>query len=76
MDDGKQTVEGVTESQVQTALPKSEGGRILVVRGKKKGSVGKLMSRDKQAGRATVRFDEELDYVSVDLDDIAEYHPH
>ncbi len=68
-------LQGVRESQVQTALPRGEGGRVVVVRGARKGHVGRLMQRDKAASTALIKLDEELEFVSVDLDDIAEYVP-
>ena len=89
MDEGKTPVEGVRESHVQTALPKQSASsaslavadgstgygsaRVLVVRGVRRGQIGRLMARDKEKGTALIKLDEELEYITVDLDDIAEY---
>ena len=70
---GNSTVSGVKEKWLSTALPK-KGGRIMVVKGQNRGSVGVLLKRDKKRERATVQLDEGQDgeTLVVGYDDVSE----
>jgi len=65
-------VDGVSQSQVDTALPKP-GGRVMVVRGPEAGLVGKLLERDGRKDRATVELAQDLRVARFRYDDVAEY---
>lgn len=73
VDDGRsrRIVEGVAQSQLDTALPK-RGGRVMIVRGSLRGNRGRLTDRDSRRSRATVEMDDTLEVLTFDYDDLAE----
>ena len=70
---GKKTLSNVKEAWLSTALPK-KGGRIMVVKGQQRGSVGVLLKRDKKREQATVQLDTTKDGTTtvVGYDDLSE----
>lgn len=72
MDGSGKVVEGVTQRNVETALPKA-GGKVRVLAGEYKGEVGQLLERDSSTGRGVVRLDSELTSVVISFDDMAEW---
>eukprot|EP01064_Diplonema_japonicum_P016720 TRINITY_DN2473_c1_g3_i1.p1 TRINITY_DN2473_c1_g3~~TRINITY_DN2473_c1_g3_i1.p1 ORF type:complete len:363 (+),score=44.84 TRINITY_DN2473_c1_g3_i1:48-1136(+) len=49
-------LEGVTESEVETVIPREPGAKLLVLTGKKKGQEGMLVKRQKEKEKVVVRF--------------------
>jgi G patch domain/KOW motif-containing protein len=66
------TLEGVAQSQLETALPKS-GGTVAVLAGPRKGELATLMERDAEAGRATVQMRDDMAVLRLAFDEVAEY---
>lgn len=62
---------GMKEKHLETALPK-EGGRIKVVAGPRRGRTGHLVRRDKADQSVLARLDDDLDLLSLPMDDVAE----
>jgi G patch domain/KOW motif-containing protein len=63
----------ITESQLETVVPRNEGCPILVVAGKFRGKVGRLLHRSKNSDYAAVELLDEADVQKLHFDDIAEY---
>eukprot|EP00667_Euglena_gracilis_P008434 EG_transcript_8538 len=67
-------VDGVTEDQLETIVPKQAGQSVMVVRGKYRGRVARLHSRDSTKERCVLQIDTHVesmpfDNVCVFLDD-------
>jgi len=71
MDGDRKIIEGVKEKYVETALPKV-GGRVRVLRGEHKGTVGALVERNSDTSMALVQT-EDSDMLRISFDDIAEW---
>jgi G patch domain/KOW motif-containing protein len=69
---GRVTLDGVAQSQLETALPKS-GGTVAVLAGPRKGELATLMERDAEAGRATVQMRDDKAVLRLAFDEVAEY---
>ncbi len=69
---GRVTLEGVAQSQLETALPKC-GGTVAVLAGPRKGELATLMERDAEAGRATVQMRDDMSVLRLAFDEVAEY---
>eukprot|EP01018_Ginkgo_biloba_P012885 Gb_22526 [translate_table: standard] len=72
MDENGEVVQGVKQDILETALPK-RGGLILVVDGKHKGILGKLVERDSDKGVGLVQKEDNCEMVTLRLDYIAEF---
>eukprot|EP00756_Hemistasia_phaeocysticola_P036635 Hpha_TRINITY_DN16652_c3_g15::TRINITY_DN16652_c3_g15_i1::g.181856::m.181856/K13101/GPKOW; G patch domain and KOW motifs-containing protein len=57
---GGETLDNVLESQVETVIPKAAGSGVMIVKGKKAGKRGTMMSRDKAAQEVSVTLDDSL----------------
>ena len=64
-------VAGVPQSALETALPRGEGGRVLIVRGAHRGRSGSLLARGERG--AAVQLGGDMEVVKVGLDDVAAY---
>ena len=71
MDDGS-LLDRVPERYLETALPKT-GGRVLVLAGKHKLVKGQLLERDSKKGRGVVQVYEDMNVLTLSLDDMAEW---
>ena len=70
---GGEIVRVVPVAGLQTALPKA-GGRVLMVRGPRRGQQGVLVSRSSASGSGVVRLSGGgRDGTTVSLDDVAEW---
>lgn len=65
-------LERVPERYLETALPKA-GGNVIVLTGSHKYEKGKLLERNSDKGRGVVQLYEDMNVVTLSLDDIAEY---
>jgi G patch domain and KOW motifs-containing protein len=70
-DDDGRILDGLTEADVETALPKP-GGRAVVVYGPHKGAKGSLLERSSSKNRVVLQLDEDLSVVTLTLDDVTE----
>jgi len=71
-DEGK-LVENIRTDKVETLIPKKDGGRVMVVRGERKGDVGQVIGRDKVKYLATVQLYQSEEVVTLDYDYVCEY---
>ena len=71
-DEGK-LVENIRTDKVETLIPKKDGGRVMVVRGERKGEIGQVIGRDKGKYMATVQLYQSEDVLSLDYDSVCEY---
>lgn len=71
-DEGK-LVENIRTDKVETLIPKKDGGRVMVVRGDRKGEIGQVIARDKVKYKATVQLYQSEDVLSLDYDSVCEY---
>ncbi|GLJ56138.1 hypothetical protein SUGI_1205120 [Cryptomeria japonica] len=72
MDENGVVVQGVKQDDLETALPK-RGGLVMVVEGKQRGVVGKLLERDSDKGVGLVRKEDTYETLTLSLDHIAEF---
>ena len=68
-----ETITDVSQAQLETVVPRSEGSRVLVVRGVSRGERARLLSRNATAGAAAVQLTGDLTVHKVGFDDISEY---
>ena len=73
VDGSGETVQGVSEGQLETLVPKGEGTRVMVLRGSLKWQKGKLLQRNADTGIAAVQLTADFSIVKLPLDDISEY---
>ena len=59
--------------KLETLIPKSESGVVMVVRGENCGQVGRIVARDKSRYVATVQLVLTDDVLSTDYDNICQY---
>ena len=71
--DGQKIITDVRQRQLETVVPKLEGTPVLVLLGKFRGRVGRLLKRNSSTGLAAVQFSSDLSVHKLYLDDIAEY---
>jgi G patch domain/KOW motif-containing protein len=71
MDNGT-LLENVPERYLETALPKA-GGRVIILKGPLRLSLGKLLERNTDCDRGVIQLDVDLSVKKLPLDDIAEY---
>jgi len=71
-DEGK-LVENIRTDKLETLIPKKDGGRVMAVRGERKGEIGQVIARDKVKYLATVQLFQSEDVLSLDYDSVCEY---
>ncbi|KAK3104142.1 hypothetical protein FSP39_024760 [Pinctada imbricata] len=72
-DDGK-VLDDIPVSSLETVIPKSDTGHVLIVNGKHKGQVAQIMKKDKKSCQAAVQLLSERDIIlKLSYDDICEY---
>jgi hypothetical protein len=67
-----QVLDRVAERYLETALPKI-GGNAVVLAGKHKFAKGRLLERDSKAGRGIIQVFEDMNVLTLSLDDLAEW---
>jgi hypothetical protein len=72
MDSGKVLLERVKQKYLETALPKI-GGCVIILKGRNKYQRGTLLERNSNTCKGVVQLQENMDVVSIPLDDIAEW---
>ncbi|CAM6095547.1 unnamed protein product [Calypogeia fissa] len=72
LDESGEILQQVKQDQLETALPK-RGGRIMVVGGKYRGHLGKLIERDSEGEVGLVQMEESFEMRTLDLDLLAEF---
>ncbi|XP_069842911.1 G-patch domain and KOW motifs-containing protein [Dendropsophus ebraccatus] len=67
-------LEDIKQNMLETVIPKDEGDHVMVVLGKHRGQVGKIVHREKQKSRALVQLEGDIDdAVSFNYDVICHY---
>jgi G patch domain/KOW motif-containing protein len=72
LDKSGTVLDRVPEDYLETALPKP-GGKVIVLAGRNKYAKGKLLERDSKSSKGVVQIYEELNVLSLSLDDLAEW---
>ena len=67
-----QVLDKVPERYLETALPKS-GGNVIVLVGRNKFAKGKLLERDSNLGNGVVQIFDDMNVITLKLDDLAEW---
>lgn len=65
-------LERIPERYLETALPKA-GGNVIVLAGNHKHEKGKLLERNSERGKGVVQLFDDMNVITLSLDDIAEY---
>lgn len=73
VDERGEMVQGVSELQLETLVPKGEGTRVMVLSGPLKWQKGKLLQRNANTSIAAVQLTADFSIVKLPLDDISEY---
>lgn len=72
--DSGSILDGVLNSKVETIIPKSDDGVVMIVRGSNRGQLAEILTRDKRASRATVQvLPDKEEVLKLDYDDICEF---
>ena len=67
-------LDGVLNSKVETIIPKTADGVVMIVRGSNRGQLAEILSRDKRSSRATVQvLPDKEEVLKLDYDDICEF---
>ena len=72
LDKSGTVLDRVPEDYLETALPKP-GGKVIVLAGRNKYAKGKLLERDSKSSKGVVQIYEELNVLSLSVDDLAEW---
>lgn len=73
LDGSQEVLESVSQKCLETVIPKKAGGGVLIVAGKYRGQLGKLLEKRSDKGVAAVQISEDLSIVRLHLDDLAEF---
>lgn len=71
LDESGEILQEVRQDHLETALPK-RGGRVIVVGGKYKGQIGKLLERDSENDVGVVQLEDNFEMSKFNLEDLAE----
>lgn len=70
--DNGQVIDRVPERYLETAIPKVGGNAIILI-GRNRHEKGKLLDRNSEKGRGSIQLFEEMNIVTLSLDDMAEW---
>jgi len=73
VDETRETVQGVSEKQLETLVPKTEGTPVIVLRGPLKWQKAKLLQRNTKTNAAAIQMASDFSIERLCLDDISEY---
>lgn len=71
--DEKKLLEDVRQEYIETIIPKNQGDYVLIVNGKYKGKIAKLLERHKSECEAVVQLTSNKHVTTVSYDDLSEY---
>uniref|UniRef100_A0A0N4YWW7 G-patch domain-containing protein n=1 Tax=Nippostrongylus brasiliensis TaxID=27835 RepID=A0A0N4YWW7_NIPBR len=66
---------GISQSALETVLPRLEKSRVIIVRGKYKGHSATMEEKDKRRCRVVARLHRSNEIISVDFDDVCQHQP-
>ena len=72
IDDFREVVQDLHQRQLETVVPKVEGGALLCVSGKWKGRRGTLLRRNKKTEYVACQLEDEEEILKLHLDDVCE----
>ncbi len=72
IDDFREIAQDLHQRQLETVVPKVEGGALLCVSGKWKGRRGTLLRRNKKTEYVACQLEDEEDILKLHLDDVCE----
>lgn len=72
IDDFQEIVQDLHQRQLETVIPKGEGGAVLCVAGKWKGRQGIILRRNKKSDYVACQLEDEEDILKLHLDDVCE----
>lgn len=59
---------------LETVIPKAENGVVAIVKGRRRGELGRILSRNREKNVAAVQLIRSSDeIINVDFDDVCEY---
>jgi len=61
------------QEQLETVVPGTDGTPVLVLLGRNKGRMGRLLQRNTQTGLAAIQIGTDPEIHTLSLDDISEY---
>lgn len=67
------TPQALEQSQLETVVPKKEGARVMIVRGRLRQRLATMLKKNNETGLAAVQLLDELSVEKLSLDDIAEF---
>lgn len=73
IEDTGRILQGVSQSVLETVIPKGEGQGVIVVRGPHRGRPAVMLQKNVTTGLAAIRLEGEEGFERVQLDDISEY---
>ncbi|XP_072102503.1 G-patch domain and KOW motifs-containing protein [Mobula birostris] len=72
--DGGRLLEGIKQSMLETVIPKSDSAHVMVVLGKHRGAVGRILKRDRAKCQALVQLQHNEEHLlQLDYDTICHY---
>ncbi|VDL76720.1 unnamed protein product [Nippostrongylus brasiliensis] len=66
---------GISQSALETVLPRLEKSRVIIVRGKYKGHSATMEEKDKRRCRVVARLHRSNEIITVDFDDVCQHQP-
>jgi len=66
-------VEDVRTDKLETVIPKGDGAVVMVVRGRDRGQIGEILTRDRGKCMATVKLLQGQEIVKLDYDNVCEF---
>jgi len=66
-------IEGVRTDRLETIIPKSDLGRVMVVRGERSGELGEILDKDKSSQKATIQLIMSEEVLVLDYDSVCEF---
>ena len=59
--------------RLETIIPKSDLGRVMVVRGERSGELGEMLDKDKHSQKATIQLIMSEEVLVLDYDSVCEF---
>ena len=59
--------------RLETIIPKSDLGRVMVVRGERSGELGEMLDKDKSSQKATIQLIMSEEVLVLDYDSVCEF---
>ena len=63
----------VTQDQIETSIPRAEGGRVLILLGPHRRKRAKMLQKNSEKSQAALQLTEDYSVVKCSFDEFAEY---